>query len=152
MKNDKNLTPISESFQLNLIIKNAIFYLMNLFFKENLWSVFSYPIIRSTFNTLNGTLFSQLYGFGMMYSPCYVMDCDAHKVYLLNENWSFVSFKAFTFPRYMITVENSLYMSGDSNILKLDEILNTLIQYNATQSLVYCGLYFNSNNSLLYVA
>ena len=51
----------------------------------------------------------------------------------------------------MITVGNSLYMSGNMNLWKLDENLNTLIQYNATGSSGYRGLYFDSTNRFFYV-
>ena len=60
--------------------------------------------------------------------------------------------KKFTAPIYMIKFENSLYMTGNLNLWKLDEHLNTLIQYNATGSPSYRGLYFNSTNRMLYVA
>ena len=52
----------------------------------------------------------------------------------------------------MITVEKSLYMTGESNLWKLDENLDTLIQHNATGTVWYHGLYFNSTNRWLYVA
>ena len=81
------------------------------------------------------------------------MDWGANKVYILDENWLLVSSKVFTYPFYMITVENSLYMTGQLNLWKLDENLNTLIQYDATGSAPYfVGLYFNPNNRFLYVA
>ena len=71
---------------------------------------------------------------------------------MLNDNWSFLSFKTFPNPTFMITVENSLYLTGQSNIWKLDLNLNVLIQYTATVTVWYRGLYFNSTNRLLYVA
>ena len=42
-------------------------------------------------------------------------------------------------------------MSGDTNIWKLDNNLNSLIQFNATGTVWYGGPYFNSTNLLLYV-
>ena len=112
--------------------------------------------IQSNITQLNGGSFTSIFGFGMMSSSInysyYVTDFAANKVYILNDNWSFVSFKTFTNPAYMITVENSLYMTGESNIWKLNENLNTLIQYNDTTVPGYRGLYFNSTNRLLYVA
>ena len=66
---------------------------MNLFLKENLWSVFNYPTIRSNITTFDGIAFICLVGFGMMYLSYYVMDNGADKVY-----------KNFTDPLNMITV------------------------------------------------
>ena len=83
----------------------------------------------------------------------YVMDYIANKVFILNENWSFLSFKTFPDPTFMITVETSLYMTGNLNLWKLDLNLNVLIQYNATVTVPgYRGLYFNPTNRFLYVA
>ena len=109
--------------------------------------------IQSVFNQFNGEFFAWLVGFGMMNSSFYVIDHSGHKVSKLDDNWSFISSKTFTYPIYMITVENSLYMTGDTNIWKLDKDLNILIQYNGTgTSPLYRGLYFNSTNGFLYVA
>ena len=49
----------------------------------------------------------------------------------LNDNWSFVSFTVFFYPAYMITVENSIFMTGNLNLWKLDQSLNSLIEYNS---------------------
>ena len=110
--------------------------------------------IQSTFNQFkNGGSFVWLVGFEIMNSLFYVIDHTGWKVCILDDNWSFHSFKTFTYPVYMITVENSLYMTGDKNIWKLDKNLNILIEYNATgTSPLYRGLYFNSTNGFLYVA
>ena len=59
-----------------------------------------FPTIQS--NELNGNSFGILQGFGM-YSffnttYYYVMDSWAHKVYILNDEWKFISFKTFTNP------------------------------------------------------
>ena len=43
----------------------------------------------------------------------------------------------------MITVENSLYMTGDLNLWKLNQNLNTLIRYDDTTGPGYRGLYIN---------
>ena len=51
----------------------------------------------------------------------------------------------------MITVVKSLNITGLSNLWKLDQNLNILIQYNSTTP-AYRGLFFHSTNSLLYVA
>ena len=110
--------------------------------------MFNNSTIQSNITQFNGTAFSWLLGFGMMNSSCnasfYVMDWGANKVYIINDNWSFLSFETFNLPAYMITVENSLW--------KLDLNLNVLIQYTATVTVWYRGLYFTSTNRLLYVA
>ena len=80
------------------------------------------------------------------------MDWSANKVYTLNYNWILVSIKPFTLPEYMITVENSLYMTGDLNIWKLDQDLNVLIEYIANNNPSYRGLCYNPTNGLIYVA
>ena len=97
--------------------------------------MFGNSTIQSNITQFNGISFTNLIGFGMMNSSFnssyYIMDWGAHQVYILNDNWSFVSLKAFPFfPVYMITVENSLYMSGHSNLWKLDKNLNTLISWS----------------------
>ena len=118
--------------------------------------MFNNPAIQSIFKKFNGESFGNLTGFGMMLSSSdtsfYVVDLGADKVYMLNDNWSFLSFKTFPNPTFMITVENSLYLTGQSNIWKLDLNLNVLIQYTATVTVWYRGLYFNSTNRFLYVA
>ena len=83
------------------------------------------------------------------------MDLSNCKVYRLNDDWSFLSSKTFTAPSYMITFGNSLYMTGDLNVWKLDDKLNVdvLIPYNVSGTTpTYRGLYFSSNNGFLYVA
>ena len=73
-------------------------------------------------------------------------------MYIINKNWSFISSKTFTSPAYIITIENSIYITGSSNLWKLDQNLNNLIQCNATGTVNYRGLYFNSTNRFFYVA
>ena len=112
-------------------------------------------MIQSNITQFKGNSFGWLNGFGFYSSintTYYVTDYHAGKVYILNDNWSYASFKTFTNPAYMITVGTSLYLTGDSNIWKLDKDLNTLCQYVATRDPFYNGLYYNSTNNLLYVA
>jgi hypothetical protein len=75
--------------------------------------------------------FNWLIGFGFS-SSCntsyYVIDHGASRVYILNDDWSYVSYKNFAYPAYMITIGSSIYMAGGLNIWKLDEELNILIQ------------------------
>ena len=114
---------------------------------------------RYNFSSLNGITFSFLLGFEFS-SSCnasyYVMDSGADKVYILNDDWSYVTYKTFTRPAYMITIGSSIYMTGGVNIWKLDKDLNILIQYNsyvtAPDNPGYRGMYFNSSNGIIYVA
>ena len=71
----------------------------------------------------------------------YVMDYGANEVYILNDEWKFISFKSFSNPAYMISIGNSLYMTGHSNVWKVDQDLNILINYKPTGgSPVYRGI------------
>jgi len=118
-------------------------------------SVFSNPTIQSTINEFNGTSFGDLVGFGMYSYPItvfyYAMDYDAGKVYILNDEWKFISSKKFTNPSFMISIENSLYMTGDNNVWKLDQDLNILVNYNPGGDPWYRGISYNPSNGLLYV-
>jgi len=120
-------------------------------------SVFSNPTIQSTFDQSNGNSISWFAGFGM-YSLSgtvynYLMDYDASKVFILNDQWSFISFKVFTNPAFMISISNCLYMTGQSNVWKLDQDLNILINYNPGGSTPsYRGISYNPSNGLIYVA
>ena len=63
--------------------------------------MFNNPTIQSNISQLNGTSFGVLIGFGF-YSFTnatyyYVMDA-AQKVYIFNDEWSFISFKTFFNP------------------------------------------------------
>ena len=60
----------------------------------------------------------------------YVMDYIASRVYILNDEWQFHSFKPFSNPNYMISIDNSLYMTGDYSVWKLDKDLNVSIKHN----------------------
>ena len=118
-------------------------------------SLFSNPTIQSTFNQFNGNSFGSLRGFGM-YSYLnttyyYVMDWGVNKVYILNDEWSFISFHIFSYPTYMISIGNSLYMTGWYNVWKVDQDLNILINYNPGGGPAYPGISYNPSNGLIYV-
>ena len=57
---------------------------------------------------LNGTSFGQSFGFGMYSSSgtfyYYLMDYGASKVFILNDQWSFISYKVFNQPWNIITI------------------------------------------------
>ena len=119
-------------------------------------SVFSNTTIQLTLNKLNGnSSFSQLAGFGIYSSPntthYYVMDYFGDKVYILNDDWSFISFKSFYNPTCMISMGLSLYMIGAYNVWKVDQNLNILINYNPGGTPGYLGISYNPSNNLLYV-
>jgi hypothetical protein len=100
--------------------------------------------------------FNSILGFGFSFScnaSYYVIDHGASRAYILNDDWSYVSYKNFTNPAYMISIGSSIYMTGSSNIWKLDKELNILIQYNSTGSTspLYRGIYFNSSNGFIFV-
>ena len=64
----------------------------------------------------------------------YVPDNSLKSIYILNDDCSYISYKNFSFPAYMVTVGDSLYISGDVNIWKADKDLKVSIQYNSTGS------------------
>ena len=120
-------------------------------------SVFSNPTIQSTITQLNGTSFGGLNGFGMYSSSTkafnYLMDYVYGIVYILNDEWSFISFKTFRNPYNMISIDNGLYMIGISNVWKVDQDLNILINYGGYPLYpLYRGISYNPSNSLIYVA
>ena len=125
-----------------------------LFFFLGLLNVFNYSTVTSTITTFNGTNFSWLLGFGF-YSSCntlyYVMDNSGGKVLIFNDDWSYVSYKTFPSPAYMITTDSSLLMTGGSNIWKLDKDLNILLQHNASDSPGFRCIYYNYTNGFIYV-
>ena len=93
--------------------------------------MFNNPTIQSTINQFNGNSFGDLHGF-RMYSSFniayyYVIDFGANRVYILNGEWKFISSKTFSNPLNMISISNSLYMTGDYNVWKVDQDLNILI-------------------------
>ena len=84
--------------------------------------MFSNSTVQSTFNQLNGTSFGWLVGFATYSSSntiyYYVMDYGSSQVYILNDEWKLISFKTFNGPFKLITIGNSLYMTGDDNVRK----------------------------------
>ena len=118
-------------------------------------SLFSSRTIQSNITQLNGNSFGWLSGFGMYSSSktvfYYITDLYADTVYILNDEWKFISFKTFSNPAYMITIGNSLYMTGNSNVWKLDKDLNIMINQYLGGSPGYRGISYNPTNSLIYV-
>ncbi len=81
----------------------------------------------------------------------YVIDSSPNKTYLLNDNYGYVLIKTFSAPRYMITVNSSLYITGHTNIWKTDKYLNTLITHTSTTVANYNGILLNCTENLIYV-
>ena len=52
----------------------------------------------------------------------------------------------------MISIDNSLYITGSCNVWKVDPDLNILIKYNPGDYLEYRGISYNPSNGLIYVA
>ena len=118
--------------------------------------MFTNSTIQSNITRLNGNSFSWLVGFGIYSSfnsvYYYLLDYGASKVYILNDQWSFISYKVFNQPCNMITIGNSLYMTGDYNVWKLDKDLNILIEYNPSGYPSYRAISYNPSNGFIYVA
>ena len=95
--------------------------------------MFNNPTIQSTIEKFNGDSFRRLSGFGMYSSSgivyYYGMDCAANTTYILNDEWKLITFKSFLRPIYMISIGNSLYMTGYWHVWKVDKDLNILINY-----------------------
>jgi hypothetical protein len=84
----------------------------------------------------------------------FVTNYVQNKIYVFDEEWNYVSEKSsFTSVNYIIQVDNYFYITGNQNVWKTDQQLNVLIQLNSTGSTPnYRGIYYNSTNSLIYVA
>ena len=80
------------------------------------------------------------------------MDSAANKTFILNDEWELISSKSFTYPLYMISIDNSLYMTGRYNVWKVDQDLNILINYNPGGKSYYNGISYNPSNGLIYIA
>ena len=109
---------------------------------------------RSTITSFNGSSFISLCGFGMFNSvntSYYVSDYSNNRVYKLSDTWGYVSFKYFLKPVYIRAISNDLYISADFNIFKTDNKLNVLNQYNSTGILSYRGIYYNPDDTLIYI-
>jgi hypothetical protein len=82
----------------------------------------------------------------------YLLDWSTGNIFLLNDNYGYVTKKVFSKPNYMVTVNSSVYISADSNIWKTDKYLNILITYSSTIVAYYNGILFNRTESLIYAA
>jgi hypothetical protein len=111
-------------------------------------------VLKNFITSLNGNSFSWLHGFGMMVdfnTSYYVADFPADRIYLLNDNYEYVTHKIFSSPAYMVTINSSLYITGFSSIWKTDKYLNVLQTYTSNGA-EYRGIYFNSTEKLIHIA
>ena len=80
--------------------------------------------IIQQFNQFIGNNFGDLVGFMMHSSPnatyYYVLEWS-NMVYILNDQWSFISYKMFTGLYNMISIGKSLYITGSYNAWKVDQ-------------------------------
>ncbi len=82
----------------------------------------------------------------------YVIDSLANIIFLLNDNYGYITKKTFSNPNYIVNVNSSLYITGGSNIWKTDKYLNILITYSTTTVHNYNIILFNCTENLIYVA
>jgi hypothetical protein len=82
----------------------------------------------------------------------YVADSTTGNVFLLNDNYGYITKKPFSNPSYIVNVNSSLYITGDSNIWKTDKHLNILTTYTSTTIANYRGIFFNCTEGLIYGA
>ena len=119
--------------------------------------MFDNPNIQSTINQFNGTSIRGLVGFEMYSSPdtvdYYVMNQWDNKTYILDDEWSLISSKSLSYPSNMISINNSLYITGSWNVWKVDQDLIILIEYNPSGDYPCYGVIsYNPSNGLIYVA
>ena len=114
----------------------------------------NYTMQISIPTSLNGNTFSYLHGFGMMCdfnTTYYVIDWSGNRIFVLNDNYGYVTQKTFSAPTYMIIVNSNLYISGQNNIWETDKYLNTLNTYTFSGA-GYRGIYFNLTDNSIYAA
>ena len=94
----------------------------------------------------------RLVGFGMYSSPdtvyYYVMDTGVSKVFILNDNRSFILYKVFTMSFNMISIGNSLYITGYMNVLLVDPGASKVYILNDKWSLISAKVFTMSFNMI----
>jgi hypothetical protein len=136
--------------------KSIVVKLISFYFEvTSLLYLFNGLAIQSSYTIFSGSNLASATCLGMMMlsnaTYYYVSETNVAKLYILDENMSFLALKAYSNPAYMITLSNSLYITGDINVWKADKDLNILITYSSTGT-TYKGIYHNSTNDLIYVA
>ena len=120
-------------------------------------NVFNYYKMKSNITSLNGNSINWnsnfFYGFGMIVSintTYYIADNTAESVHMFNEEWKYISSKGLIIdPNYMIAINSNLYITGYNSIVQTDKNVNVLLRYDYLG--VYCGIYYNATNNLIYV-
>ena len=116
-------------------------------------NVFTNLTLKISITLLNGITFGWLQGFGMMIdsnTSYYALDWSGNTVFLLNENYDYVTKNTFPLAAYILTVNSNIFLTGQNNIWKTDKYLNVLITYS--ESGVYKDIFFNCTENLIYVA
>jgi hypothetical protein len=80
----------------------------------------------------------------------YAMDIDNSTVIKMNQNFEYQSKISINKPAYAIAFDKELFISTDSAIIKTDNHLNILKQYNKTAG--YRGIFYDLKDNILYVA
>jgi hypothetical protein len=115
--------------------------------------VFSNYTINKSFTSFNGNNFSWTIGFAMMIDfniTYYITDNIGNMIYLLNDNYDYITQKSFSQPSFIVTINSNLFITGERNIWKTDEYLNVLLTHSESGS--YRGIYYNCTENLIYVA
>ena len=79
-------------------------------------AVFKNSSIQTTINTYSGMNFNVLVGFGYLVdtnTTYYALDWSGNKIIIFDSNWKYLTFKILNRPAFMITVNNSLYITAD---------------------------------------
>ena len=108
-----------------------------------------------TITACGSTGFTYLYGFGMFIdnnTRYYAIDKSGF-VCIFNENWNYIgTSQSFSNPTYMIAINNKLYIAGNFDIYIADKYLTISSHYLSQDIPMYFGIYYNCNNSFLYLA
>jgi hypothetical protein len=115
---------------------------------STLFNNFTLSLIITSYN---GTNFTSLFGYGLFNKTYNFLDNSDSKVIIFNENFTYIGFKNFTNPAYMVVIRDTFYITGNTRVYKTDSNFNILTQYSATGTPSYRGIYHNSSNNLIYV-
>ena len=116
--------------------------------------MFKNSSLQTTIKTYSGMNFAYLSGFGFLVdsnTTYYALDWSSYRITIFDANWQYLTYKSFNSPAFMISVNNSLYITVSNYIYKTDKYLNIISQYN-NQAAGYMGLFFNSLINTIYVA
>jgi hypothetical protein len=99
-----------------------------------------------------GSNFIELGGFGMIIdsNTSYYVTDQTNIIFLLNENYEYITKNTFSNPVSIVTVNSSLYITGYKYVWKADKYLNILITHS--ESADYRDIYFNCTENLIYIA